>query len=347
MSEKMNNTDYKFIPRTNGIAREIQEYCMRGDWVEITCPPASDYAVERKKGKAVQRIVMYKDSIYFTGEDNLGHLFRKWDLQNDHEHIVAGDDTTPTCAELNFKHAIVGSDEVGTGERFKQIIVTAVSVTPEHMEELLRLNVTDSKEMGKSKKRIRQVGEILSGISPQQARGIFEAGETNIASQDGAFVEFRSRILPNSEYDKFQRAGDGKDKNDLLSELHAEVLNPLILACKPDYVVVDDFMETDISVREEFCRALDMEEEKVFLRTKADGVNMAVSCASVIGAYLSEIYMEWLTEKIKKDYGISGDFAIPANNLGLAEQKKRLAAAGADADEVCAKYSKTTFKSKK
>ena len=85
---------------------------------------------------------------------------------------------------------------------------------------------------------------------------------------------------------------------------------------------------------------------KIFLRTKADAVNMAVSCASVISAYLSDIYMEWLTKKIKKDYGIIGDFEFPANNLAFTEQKKRLTEAGADADEVCAKYSKTTFKSK-
>lgn len=300
MSEKMSNSDYEFIPRSIGIAREIQEYCMNSSgWKEIKCPPASDYAVERKKGKAVQRIVMYKDSIYLTGEGNLGPLFRKWDMQADVEHIVACNQSTPTCAELNFKHTIVGSDAVGTGERFKQMIVTAVAVTPEHMEELIRMNVTDSKEMRKTKNRIRQVGESLSGISPQQAWKIFENGDTNITSQKEGFVEFRSRILSNCEYDKFERAG-GKDKIDLLSELHAEVLNPLILACRPDYVVVDDFMETDTQIREEFCRALDMEEEKIFLRTKADEVNMAVACASVISAYLSEIYMEWLTEEIEK-----------------------------------------------
>ena len=347
MVEKMSNSDYRFIPRTVGTAREIQEYCMNGGWVEVKCPPASDYAVERKKGKAVQRIVMYEDSIYFTGEGNLGPLFRKWDMQNDVEHIVVGDETTPTCAELNFKHTIVGSDEVGTGERFKQIIVTAVAVTPEHMEELIRMNVTDSKEMRKPKNKIRQVGEILSGISPQLAWEIFEHGDTQVASQEGGFVEFQSRILPNSEYDKFQRADNGRDKNDLLSKLHAEVLNTLIQACRPDYVVVDDFMETDESVRTEFCHTLDMEEKKIFLRTKADAVNMAVSCASVISAYLSEIYMGWLTEKIKKDYGISGEFAIPANNLGLAKQKEKLAEAGVDVEEVLAKYTKTTFKSKK
>lgn len=343
MSEKMNVSDYKFIPRNPYTARTIQEFCtLRGDWMDAKCPPSAEYAVTQKDEPS-KRIEIYANSIYFKGKNNLGAFFRKYDMENDEEHIVAEDETTPTCGELNFKHVIVGSDEVGTGERFKQIIVTAVAVTPDHMEELIQMNVTDSKQMNKN--HLKLVGEVLSGISPQQACEIFANGDTDLASED-AFVKFRSKILPNSEYDKFQRAENGKDKNDLLGELHAGVLNPLIRACKPDYVVVDDFMETDKNVRKEFCETLNMEKKNIFLRTKADAVNMAVSCASVISAYLSEIYMEWLTEKIKKEYGMIGDFQFPANNLSFAEQKKRLARAGADADEVCAKYSKTTFKSK-
>ncbi|MGN0140957.1 MAG: hypothetical protein ACI4AD_01930, partial [Roseburia sp.] len=343
MSEKMNISDYTFIPRNPNTAREIQEFCMNaGNWMDVKCPPSADFAMA-KRDEPSQRIVKYANSIYLTGKNNLGAFFRKYDMENDEEHIIAVDEASPTCGELNFKHVIVGSDEVGTGERFKQIIVTAVAVTPNHMDELIRMNVTDSKQMKKS--HLKLVGEVLSGISPQQAWEIFENGDTDIVSED-AFVKFRSRILPNSEYDKFQREENGKDKNDLLGELHAGVLNPLIRACEPDYVVVDDFMETDKNVREEFLVALNMEKKRIFFRTKADAVNMAVSCASVISAYLSEIYMEWLTEKIKKDYGIIGDFEFPANNLAFTEQKKRLTEAGADADEVLAKYSKTTFMSK-
>lgn len=136
-----------------------------------------------------------------------------------------------TCAELNFQHVIVGSDEVGTGERLKQAIVTAAAVTPEQMEELIRLNVTDSKEMKKPEHRIRQTGEILSGVTRQQAWEIFESGKKHITSAEGALVAFTSRLLPNREYDAFQRADNGKNKNHLLGELHAEVLNPMIERC--------------------------------------------------------------------------------------------------------------------
>lgn len=343
MSEKIKLSDYSFIPRNPYTAREIQEYCLYRDWTVVKCPPSAVFAVAEANAPS-RRITFYENSIHFKGGSEMAARFREMDMRNDEEHIIAVDKATPTCGELNFKNMVVGSDEIGTGERFKQIIVTAAAVAPKHIEELVRLNVTDSKKMKKN--HLRQVGAFLSEISPQEAWEIFENEETTIASE-GAFVEFRSRILPNSEYDKFQRAENGRDKNDLLSELHTEVLNPLIRACKPDYVVVDDFMETDKAVREEFCRSLDMEENKIFLRTKADAVNMAVSCASVISAYLGEIYLEWLAEKIKKDYVISGKFEIPASNLGLAEQKRRLTESGADADEVIAKYAKTTFKSKK
>ncbi len=291
MAEKVSVSHYKFIPRHPGTARTIQEiYGEYGSWVSASCPTGAVDAMQNRDGS--QRIVFYENgSIYFAGEENRGPFHRKEDLKNDKEHIVVSDAATPTCAELNFKYITVGSDEVGTGDRFKQIIVTAVAVKPEYMEGLIRMNVTDSKQMKKN--HLMQVGEILSGISQQEAREIFENGDTSIASCEEGFVEFRSRILPNSTYDKFIRTDNGRDKNDLLSELHAQVLNSLTQSCKPDYVVVDDFMETDNKVRKEFYQMLDMEKERIFLRTKADAVNMAVSCASVISAYFSEIYMEW------------------------------------------------------
>lgn len=348
MQRKNHMVNYKFNLRSTDTVKEIMDYCLSCDtWEQIKCPPAAVFAAA-KKGKKSTQIVIYKESANFTGENNCGAHFRLWDMQHDDGHIVEANAATPTCAELNFHHVIVGSDEVGTGERIKQAIVTAAAVTPEQMEELIRLNVTDSKEMKKPDDRIRQTGEILSGVTRQQAWEIFESGEKLITSAEGAFVAFTSRLLPNSEYDAFQKADNGKSKNYLIGELHAEVLNPMIQTCKPDYVVVDDFIENDKSVKEDFCRALNMEEEKLFLRTKADAANMAVSCASVISAYFSELYMEWLSEKIKKDYGIKGPFSLPLGNIGLAGLKQKLFEEGlseAEAEEVCAKYTKTTFQS--
>ncbi len=339
-------TDYKFTPRADGTEEEVKAYCTKEGWENAKCPASSVYAVQKMVNRKKQQVIIYTNQkVRCMGEGNPGPVFRKWDLQNDNENIIVNDKTTPTCAELNFKHTIIGSDEVGTGERFKRSIVTAVEVKPEQMDELIGMNVNDSKQMGEGD--IRNAGERLSGLSPQQVRELIERGETRVTSGEGAFVRFKSTILPNDEYDKFRIENSDKNKNYLLAELHAELLNALIKEGTPDYVVVDDFIETHKSVRIAFYQALDtIDEKKIFLRTKADAVNMAVSCASVISSYFSQIYMEWLAEKIKKDYGIRGSFTIPEQNLGLEKQKKALADAGADAEEVLKKYTKTTFKSK-
>ena len=345
--------DYSFIPRNPETARLVMEDCQNNPaWRLGTAPQTAVFAAE-KTGADPERVTIYKDkkegnkcqlgAIHFWGKHNHGAYYRKLDMKMDNQNIVPNKKDLPTCSSLNFDYSVVGSDEVGTGERFKQIIVTAAYVAPEDMDQLLLLNVKDSKQI--SKNQLRQIGAKLSGISETLAKELFDRGDETITSLQGC-VRFQSRILSNQKYDEFQRRVDGTDKNDLLSDLHAEVLNSLIREWEPDYVVVDDFMETDAKVRQDFCRSLESAEEKIFLRTKADAINMAVSCASVISAYLSELYLDWLNDKMRKEYGLGKTFTIPAGNTSLEEMKKKLQAAGVNADEVIAKYAKTTFQTK-
>ncbi len=293
MHEKINLSDYKFIPRNPYTAREIQEYCMNiGGWTEVKSPPSAVYAVVQKNDSS-RHIVIYENDICFVGKSEIGALFRKTDMQNDEEHITAWDKATPTCGELNFNYMVVGSDKVVSDGSEKRMIVTAAVMAPWHMEELIGMNVTDARQMQAA--HIRQVGKYLTGISTQDAWKMFESGEKNIVSES-SFVKFRSRIITKTECEDIWRAENEREKNELLSAFHVEVLSPMIEMCKPDYVVVDNFMEADKKAQENFYEMLGMEKKRIFLRHKAAEVNMATACASVISAYLDEIYMEWLMQ---------------------------------------------------
>lgn len=337
-------TDYKFIPRNRETTEQVKEFCMndagwrlgnlsqdvvfaaekkvrKNGWVKI-------YGDSQKNGKTIL------GSIYFWGKGNLGAEYRKMDMQKDVESFVVGDANSPTCASLNFEHSVVGSDEVGTSERFKQIVVSAAYVTPEDMDTLIAWNVRDSKEM--TEKQLLEVGKALTGISTLQAVEIFEKGGKSFAAskEKGALVNFCSVALSNQEYDAFRREKNGKDKNDLLCSLHAEVLNPLIREYQPDYAVVDDFMENDVSIRDGFCESLECGAEKVLLRTQADVVNMAVSCASVISAYISALYVDWLNNKLIDEYNLDFNFKLPTGNDSLKVLRNKFYQAGATAEAV-------------
>ncbi len=153
----------------------------------------------------------------------------------------------------------VGSDEVGTGDYFGPIVVTACYVTKEDIPFLEELGVGDSKKIDDSK--------ILK-IAPQIAKK----------------VKYRSVILSNSEYN--EKYTKDVNMNKIKAILHNRVLYQLIQEEKPkyDYIIVDEF------ARE--ARYYDyLADQKVVQRditflTKAEDISLAVACGSVISRYL-------------------------------------------------------------
>lgn len=346
--------DYKFIPRCEDTKNQVKEFCRNDSRWKISSLTQNVVFAAEKKVKKTGWVKIYQDSvdkgkttsgsIHFWGKANLGPEYRKMDMEKDVEAFVIGDTNSPTCASLNFEHSVVGSDEVGTSETMKQIVVSAVLVTPEDMESLLEWNVRDSKEM--SENQLLEIGKALTGISKAEAEKIFSNGGRTFSStkEKGALVNFCTVTIPNCEYNEFRKNNADKDKNNLLADLHAEVLNPLVQEYHPDYVVVDDFMENDVEVKSDFYKSLKCESDKVLLRIKADAYNMAASCASVISAYISALYMDWLNMKLVFDYNVSCDFKLPTGNESLTVLKKKLDLVGINSDEVLPMYAKESIK---
>lgn len=361
----MENQNYVFIPRSVETAEKVKE-----EYKGHEIPTTSDYIVfeaaremqpVRGGKKLRERVKIYKDELYkkdnaaknvhkgelqqhgkihFVGASKKGAEYRKFDMEHDTERAVIGDNDSPMLKELHFDYRVVGSDEIGNGDIFKPIIVTAAYVSPENMEDLIRFNVQDSKEI---KNQIDSIGGKLTGI--------YDFAKV----VDGAIVRteyltFCSRILDNSEYDACQQ-NENKDKNkdDILREMHADVINALLHECPADYIMVDDFMSGKKERHAKFVPKLEFSGDRVFLREKADGLNMAVSCASVISSYFGNLYLKGLNEQLREQYGMTKELQ-PGANLSneafcapLRELKSLMEKRGEDIGDFMRRYAKTSF----
>lgn len=158
-----------------------------------------------------------------------------------------------------YNCSAVGSDEVGTGDYFGPIVVTATFVSKEDITFLEKLGVGDSKKIDDSK--------ILK-IAPEIAKKI----------------KYKSVILSNREYN--ENYTKDINMNKMKAILHNRVLYQLVNEVRPkyDYIIVDEF------ARE--ARYYDyIKDQKVIQRditfmTKAEDKNMAVACGSIISRYI-------------------------------------------------------------
>ncbi len=167
----------------------------------------------------------------------------------------------------------IGSDEVGTGDYFGPIVVTATYVEKENIDFLLELGVKDSKKMTDSD-ILRVVPEVIKKIP------------------------YNTYILNNSQYNKLYDSD--MNMNKMKAILHNKVLSHFADKNKYhyDYAVVDQF-ENPKSYYNHLKDASFKVWGITFL-TKAEDQCLSVACASIISRYifLSEM------NKISKDIGM-------------------------------------------
>ena len=153
----------------------------------------------------------------------------------------------------------VGSDEVGTGDYFGPIVVTACYVKKEDLPLLEKLGVGDSKKIDDSK--------ILK-IAPEIAK----------------IVKYKSVILTNKEYnEKYTR---DVNMNKIKAIMHNRVLYQLIHEedIKYDYIMVDEFARE--ARYYEYISDQPVIQKGITFMTKAEDISPAVASASIISRYL-------------------------------------------------------------
>ena len=153
----------------------------------------------------------------------------------------------------------VGSDEVGTGDYFGPIVVTACFVTKEDIPFLEELGVGDSKKIDDEK--------ILK-MAPQIAKKI----------------KYRSIILSNKEYN--EKHSKDINMNKIKAILHNKVLYQLIEEEKPnyDYIIIDEFARE--ARYYEYIKDQSKIQRDITFITKAEDISPAVACGSIISRYL-------------------------------------------------------------
>ena len=165
----------------------------------------------------------------------------------------------------------VGSDEVGTGDYYGPIVVTASYVNKEDISFLTELGVKDSKKLSDE-----QILKIVPKIIKR--------------------IKYKTIMLSNKEYN--ENYGKDMNMNKIKAVLHNKVLTEMVKDNEYDYIVVDQF-EPESSYYKHLSEVPSPLKGITFI-TKAEDKCLSVACSSLISRYIFVKEIDKLGDK----YGI-------------------------------------------
>lgn len=164
----------------------------------------------------------------------------------------------------------IGSDEVGTGDYFGPIVVTASYVNKNNIDFLLELGVKDSKKL---------TDEQIKKIVPEIIKKI----------------PYQTFILKNEEYNLHKN--NNINMNQMKAILHNKVLYELkVKNYEYQYIVVDQFEPP-----KSYYKHIEKSTKKVnniFFLTKAEDQCLSVACSSLISRYIFLKEMDKLSKEL-------------------------------------------------
>jgi len=174
---------------------------------------------------------------------------------------------------LIYNSSSIGSDEVGTGDYFGPIVVTAAFVSKENIDFLEKLGVKDSKKL---------TDEDILKIVPKFIKKI----------------PYESMILSDIDYNKYY--SDNINMNKIKAILHNKVLYKLSLKIKDyDYIIVDEFAKSYVYFN--YLKDSPNVVRNITFFTKGEDKHLSVACASLISRY---IFINEF-DKLSKSIGIN------------------------------------------
>lgn len=172
----------------------------------------------------------------------------------------------------NYYYSAIGSDEVGTGDYFLPIVVTACFMDKTNIKFLESLKVHDSKKL--TDKKILSIAPLIMKKIP-----------------------YESIILSNKEYNEWVNKGINMNKvkaimhNKMLFKMKSKGFNY-------DKIIVDQFCLPGVYYN--YLREIKDKVTGITFMTKAEDKNLSVACASIISRY---IFLKE-QEKLEKSLGI-------------------------------------------
>lgn len=173
--------------------------------------------------------------------------------------------------EIPSNISSVGSDEVGTGDYYGPIVVTASFVSKENIPFLTELGVKDSKKLSDE-----QILKIVPKIIKK--------------------IPYKTIMLSNKEYN--DNYGKDMNMNKIKAVLHNKVLTEMVKDNNYDYIVVDQF-EPEKSYYNHLSDVPNPLKGITFI-TKAEDKCLSVAVSSLISRYIFIKEMDKLGDK----YGI-------------------------------------------
>ncbi len=259
--QKNNVISFKVSKKTQEMMSEELSWCMR--------EKAPQYAKwQAKDGDTV--ITLYDSGkVVFQGKDA--------DLASDFwistEKINSGKVDVKSSADSKKKDKLdktsyvnpriyfsssIGSDEVGTGDYFGPIVVTAAYVTKNDIEFLESVGVKDSKKLTDN-----QILEIV----PKFIKNI----------------KYESMILSNKEYNEYYSTD--LNMNKIKAILHNKVLSKLSNQINDyEYIIVDQFAEPYVYFN--YLKNSSNVVRNITFFTKGEDKHLSVACASLISRYI-------------------------------------------------------------
>ena len=245
-------------PKTQEMMEEELNWCMRDKTPQYAKWQAKD-------GDTV--ITLYESGkVVFQGKDaDLSSDF--WittEKINSGKVDVKNSSTDSKTKKESFKDpkiynsSSIGSDEVGTGDYFGPIVVTACFVDKKDIDKLEELGVKDSKKLTDSE-IIKKVPEIIK------------------------LVNYESIILTNKEYNNYYSTD--LNMNKIKAILHNKVLYKMSNKIKNyDYIIVDQFAEPYVYYN--YLKGSSNIVKNITFFTKGEDKHLAVACASLISRYI-------------------------------------------------------------
>ena len=260
--QKSNVISFKVSEKTADMMTEELNWCMRE-----TTPQYAKW--QAKDGDTV--ITLYESGkVVFQGKDaDLASDFwistekinsGKVDVKNSNDNNKKKDklDKTSYVNPRIYNSSSIGSDELGTGDYFGPIVVTAAYVSKDNIEFLESIGVKDSKKLTDN-----QILEIV----PKFIKNI----------------KYESMILSNKEYNEFYSSD--LNMNKIKAILHNKVLSKLSSQINDyEYIIVDQFAQPYVYFS--YLKNSSNVVRNITFFTKGEDKHLSVACASLISRYI-------------------------------------------------------------
>lgn len=259
--QKSNVISFKVSDKTADMMTEELNWCMRE-----TTPAYAKW--QAKDGDTV--ITLYESGkVVFQGKDaDLASDFwistekinsGKVDVKNSSDNKKKDKlDKTSYVNPRIYNSSSIGSDEVGTGDYFGPIVVTAAYVSKDNIDFLENIGVKDSKKLTDN-----QILELVPKFIKQ--------------------IKYESMILTNKEYNEFYSSD--LNMNKIKAILHNKVLHKLSNTINDyEYIIVDQFAEPYVYYN--YLKNSSNVVRNITFFTKGEDKHLSVACASLISRYI-------------------------------------------------------------